>query len=707
MNRRIQFLALGAALIGFLPLQGQELPDNIHTPEQYDAWKLQFMTPQPAMPQHPGPVMADGGAERDSIATCDCWVEPDNSYTTIQTPGGWNAGSIGNGDDGSYGPVQFPFSFYLYGQYYTEVYININGNLSFGAPYSTFTIQGFPNSSYTMVAPFWADVDLRGGTADQNKVMYKVTSDALYVNWMNVGYYNQQTDKLNSFQVILKAGDPTVDGQQNVSFCYGTMQWTTGSASGGSGGFGGQGATVGANKGDGVNYVQFGRFDHAGTDYNGPFGAPGGVGWLTGKHFTFATDITQANLAPVVTGQSVCDYLAVCTGEPVYLNMQFLSPEPDQITTTTSSAPGFPDYTILSNPPGQSSEINTTFTPTEPGTFTVTFSGTDNGSPALTTTVTIMVEVFQSANTVPVIAGDLTACEGVGTVLSVQNAGDFSNFNWSNGYNGSLVLVGPGTYTVSAGAGDCLVTSDPVTVTGAPSPHPVITGVLFKCGGDPAVLTTTEPYAGYAWSNGDTSPSTSVGTGTYTVTVTNDEGCPGTSAAVNVLTANPPTASFSSNPGGEVFPGTTVVFTDQSSGNGGTIVSWNWVIDTLATGTGTEFIYTFTEPGNYPVSLTVTTSDGCTHTYTYMQIVIPLEIKFPNVFSPNSDGQNDALVFEGAQYYPNTSLQVMDRWGKEVYSSTNYKNTWKPSKEIPDGTYFYILKLSNGKDYTGYVTLMR
>jgi hypothetical protein len=50
---------------------------------------------------------------------------------------------------------------------------------------------------------------------------------------------------------------------------------------------------------------------------------------------------------------------------------------------------------------------------------------------------------------------------------------------------------------------------------------------------------------------------------------------------------------------------------------------------------------------------------------------------------------------------------VFNRWGQEVYSSTNYKNTWKPGKDIPEGTYFFILKLINGDEYTGNVTLLR
>ena len=65
------------------------------------------------------------------------------------------------------------------------------------------------------------------------------------------------------------------------------MQWTTGDASGGSGGFGGAPATVGYNAGNAFNYEQVGRFDHEGVDYDGPFDANDGVSWLDGSCHIF------------------------------------------------------------------------------------------------------------------------------------------------------------------------------------------------------------------------------------------------------------------------------------------------------------------------------------------------------------------------------------------------------------------------------------
>lgn len=379
-----KIVSLFVVWVGSLSSFGQE-PTNAH---EYDAWKqAQIPLPVPIVitPEMLDVPPADG-------RSCDCWVTPDASYTTVNNQSGWG----GSADDGSHGPLALPFNFQLYGQNYSSAYININGNVSFGQSFGTYSASGFPVNSFAMVAPFWADVDLRGPGAGNNIVRYKITPTAMYVNWIRVGYYSMQTDKLNTFQVIITNGsDPIVPNGANVSFCYRDMQWTTGSASSGVGGFGGTPANVGANKGDGVNYMQFGRFDQPGTAYDGPFGGNDGVDWLDNKYFSFATDITSANVPPVISSQSVCDSMVLCVGQPATLQVTFLSPEPSQTTVATSSAPTLSNYSVVTNTSGISADITTAFTPqlSDVGYHIVTFEATDNGSPVMTTTFDVVVQV--------------------------------------------------------------------------------------------------------------------------------------------------------------------------------------------------------------------------------------------------------------------------------------------------------------------------
>ena len=367
--------------------------------DQGPGWQASIVNfPQAhSAPVHPSSDDDNADQRGGGAPDCDCWVAPTSSYHTIRNDTEWRAAGYNNGDDGSYGPIQLQFPFYLYGQTWTTAYININGNVSFGTYFSDFSSTGFPVNGFTMVAPFWADVDVRGGGANNNKVQFLSTPTALFVNWTNVGYYNSMTDKVNTFQLIISDGhDPHIPNGANVSFCYKDMQWTTGNASGGVSGFGGTPASVGANQGNGIDYMQFGRFNHEGTDYDGPFGANDGVSWLDFKNFFFATDVTTANVPPVISGQLVCDSLDVCVGQIADVGITFLSPETGQITTATASAPTLSNFNIIQNTPGLSAELLASFTPgfIDVGYHTISFTGTDNGTPVGTSTLTIVIHVL-------------------------------------------------------------------------------------------------------------------------------------------------------------------------------------------------------------------------------------------------------------------------------------------------------------------------
>ena len=66
-----------------------------------------------------------------------------------------------------------------------------------------------------------------------------------------------------------------------------------------------------------------------------------------------------------------------------------------------------------------------------------------------------------------------------------------------------------------------------------------------------------------------------------------------------------------------------------------------------------------------------------------------------NIITPNGDGKNDVLVFDNITLYPGNSLTIYNRWGREVYNTTNYRNTWG-GEGLSGGTYYYLLKLPNG-----------
>ncbi|WP_216689313.1 T9SS type B sorting domain-containing protein [Hymenobacter siberiensis] len=71
-------------------------------------------------------------------------------------------------------------------------------------------------------------------------------------------------------------------------------------------------------------------------------------------------------------------------------------------------------------------------------------------------------------------------------------------------------------------------------------------------------------------------------------------------------------------------------------------------------------------------------------------------VKTYNVITPNRDGQNDVLVIDNIGLYPGNTFTIFNRWGREVYKTTNYQNNWGGDDNTPAGNYFYILTLPNG-----------
>jgi gliding motility-associated-like protein len=75
----------------------------------------------------------------------------------------------------------------------------------------------------------------------------------------------------------------------------------------------------------------------------------------------------------------------------------------------------------------------------------------------------------------------------------------------------------------------------------------------------------------------------------------------------------------------------------------------------------------------------------------------------PQGISPNGDGKNDFLVFEGLLTKPIPNhISIFDRIGGLVYETDNYQNNWagetskgtslfEKTGSVPDGTYYYIL----------------
>jgi hypothetical protein len=186
---------------------------------------------------------------------------------TLGGTAGFGEQSIARNDDGSFllniTPV-FSSGINFFGTTYTSLYINTNGNITFGSAQSTYTPSGLAGATRPMIAAFFADVDTRGGattaspggtSTGSNLIWYDLdtVNDKITITWDDVGYYNQKINKLNAFQIELS---DLGGGEWSVSFRYESINWTTGDASGGSNGLGGTIATAGITAGNGTNYFE-------------------------------------------------------------------------------------------------------------------------------------------------------------------------------------------------------------------------------------------------------------------------------------------------------------------------------------------------------------------------------------------------------------------------------------------------------------------
>ena len=165
------------------------------------------------------------------------------------------------------------------------------------------------------------------------------------------------------------------------------------------------------------------------------------------------------------------------------------------------------------------------------GTYTVTVTDANGctGIDAITITSspTLAVE----------ISGDTTFCEGGTTSLSVSPFG--AEYEWSTGSTSGFILAdSAGTYTVTVTDANGCTGIDAITVTSSPTLAVEISGDTSFCEGGTASLSVSPFGADYEWSTGSTSGFILADSaGTYTVTVTDANGCTGIDAIT--ITSSP------------------------------------------------------------------------------------------------------------------------------------------------------------------------
>ncbi|PZR20548.1 MAG: hypothetical protein DI539_10575 [Flavobacterium psychrophilum] len=135
-------------------------------------------------------------------------------------------------------------------------------------------------------------------------------------------------------------------------------------------------------------------------------------------------------------------------------------------------------------------------------------------------------------------------------------------------------------------------------------------------------------------------------------------------------------------------------------------VAFEWTNEG-GTSLGSEATLTVVEQGKYYLTVTpVGQAVDCPKTVEVQVDSTTCDI--PRGISPNGDGYNDSFDLSTLDV---EELKIFNRYGQEVYSRRDYTNEWigqtNKGDELPSGTYFYMIKRSNGESKTGWVYINR
>jgi gliding motility-associated-like protein len=255
---------------------------------------------------------------------------------------------------------------------------------------------------------------------------------------------------------------------------------------------------------------------------------------------------------------------------------------------------------------------------------------------------------------------------------------------------------------------------DTMNVVVLPGPVPAFT-FDQQCSGIPIYFSDSSqgnPIQ-WSWNFGDGSPidtsinpvHTFVNGGTYWITLAeiSANGCTDTIWQEFIVNPSASSAFITESP---VCNGINSIVTYAGSGTPNATYTWNFGTGTVVSGEG-QGPYEISWPaiGDYNISLIVA-ENGCSSTSNDSVKVNGCVIEIPNIFTPNGDGINDVFFIKGLESFPDSKLEINNRWGKMIYKNANYKNDWK-GDDHADGVYYYVLILKNGQQYSGTITLMR
>ncbi len=451
-----------------------------------------------------------------------------------------------------------------------------------------------------------------------------------------------------------------------------------------------------------------------------------GITAQAGADSIFAADFFQNGDEVFVVGTDAhCPYFSNLDTVHLYQNSIFLAAGATTVcsydTVDFTATPGFLEYAFAVNGQvvqnGPSNQFS--YAGFQNGD-SVQVIGTDIHCPFGSNFV--VISLFQ--NNITLTATDTFLCAGESSTFTASTGFD----NYAFYVNGVLVQNGLSNLFVldSINDGDsvqvlgtdpnCTYTSQAIELTVYQNPVSLTAPLLAVCAGETVEFSTTPGFESYAYyQNGqlvhlDSMPdweAVHFDNGDLFYVTAFDGLCTYTSDSLTITEFD--TVWVDAVGDTSIYRGLSHPLGTFTSLN---VISYSW-----SPGAGLSCV-SCPDPVASPAVTTVYTvsvesSDGCVATDTVaIRVLDPNDavFVFPNCITPNGDGANDTWILDVISLFDNHEVIIINRWGSEVFRSTDYQNdfdgTWEGGL-LPAGTYYYIIRLNTDQIYKGPFVIIR
>jgi gliding motility-associated-like protein len=292
---------------------------------------------------------------------------------------------------------------------------------------------------------------------------------------------------------------------------------------------------------------------------------------------------------------------------------------------------------------------------------------------------------------------DTTLCAGSSLPLAVPVQAT-NLIRWSNGDSLWSTSFATGGWHWADISNACFSTRDSFYITLHEPPQSGLLSDTNLCTGEMLTLTPQPGNYTWAWQDGSTQPLTVTDAGTYALLMTNACGTFVHEVRVDYQQAPELSLNDTSRCEGQFY---RIELPEV------------WQGDYLWTDGSSERIRILTDSGWYSAELSNpcgTASDDF-----YLRLVdCECHMYLPTAFSPNGDGLNDELVVKTRCELSSFQMEVYDRWGRLIFSSTDLNRGWEGTyrgEVVPNGSYPFLIRYTpegrNPRVEQGVVSVLR